>query len=266
LNWKKADMEKEKMESMMIEFVDGTLSEADRRLIEQELNRNPEAVLLERQIRETIEAMKRSSDPIEPSHSMKSRFEKELQALMADERRVNIVPARRNYFYRIAAAVAFVLTVGASFYWISKGVEQERELAKLKTEMEQTKLMMMAMLGNQSSAGQRIQGASVVYKMDEADDDIVNALAKTLNTDPNTNVRLAALDALSQFQQQPEVRYALIQSLSIQIDPAVQIALIRLLVEIKETQTLNELKRISTDENVLPAVQDEAHAGILILS
>jgi HEAT repeat protein len=166
----------------------------------------------------------------------------------------------------VAAGLVFALAVGALFYWVNKGIEQDRELAELKAEMGKTKSMLMTMLNNQSSAGQRMQGVSVASKMEKTDDEIVNALIKTMDQDPNTNVRLAALEALSKFHQQTHVRSALIKSLSTQTDPSVQITLIRLLVEIKEMQTLKELERISTDENALPAVQDEAHAGILKLS
>ena len=111
-----------------------------------------------------------------------------------------------------------------------------------------------------------MMGATVAFKMEKADDQIVRALTKTMNEDPNTNVRLVAMEALGKFHQQDYVRKALIASLAIQKDPVVQIALIRLMVEIKEKEAMKELQRITNDEEVLPAVKDEAHAGILKLS
>ena len=91
-------------------------------------------------------------------------------------------------------------------------------------------------------------------------------LIYAMNEDPNTNVRIAALEALGKFRNQPDVRKALIASLRTQKDPLVQIALIRLMVEMKEKGITEELERISTDEETLPAVKDEAHAGLLKLS
>ena len=102
--------------------------------------------------------------------------------------------------------------------------------------------------------------------MEKADDQIVLALTKTMNEDPNTNVRLVALEALGKFHQQDYIRKALIASLATQKDPIVQIALIRLMVQIKEKEAMKELQRITNDEESLPAVKDEAHAGILKLS
>jgi hypothetical protein len=259
-------MEKEKLESLLIEFIDGTINEPDRKLLEKELKENPEAALLHEQTKKIIQAIDRA-DHLEVPSSLKTNFEKELQlAIDQQQKEPKVIALRSPYFLRMAASLALVLVSVALIFWIVKGVQRDRELAELKVEMEKTKTIMMAMLENQSSAGQRIQGVNVAYQMKDADDGIVDALVRTMDHDPNTNVRLAAMDALGQFHKQSHVRSALIKSLGTQTDPIVQIALIRLLVEIKEMQSLEELKRISTDENMLPAVQDEAHVGIMKLS
>jgi hypothetical protein len=87
-----------------------------------------------------------------------------------------------------------------------------------------------------------------------------------MNEDPNTNVRLAALDALSKFYDEPIVRKALIEGLSIQKDPVVQIALIQLMVKIKEKGIVTDLQKIVDDEKTMEAVKDEAYTGLLELS
>jgi HEAT repeat protein len=125
--------------------------------------------------------------------------------------------------------------------------------------------MMMAMMDNNQSASQRIQGVNVALTI-KADDEVVKALAKRMNEDANTNVRLAALDALSKFHQEPGVRRILIDALSTQKDPMVQIALIQLMVKMKETGIVNDLKRIVDDEESMKAVKDEAYSGLLKLS
>ncbi len=87
-----------------------------------------------------------------------------------------------------------------------------------------------------------------------------------MNEDPNTNVRLAALDALSKFHTEPQVRKVLLDALSTQKDPMVQIALIQLMVKMKEKSVVNDLKKIVDDSETMKAVKDEAYSGILILS
>jgi len=121
-------------------------------------------------------------------------------------------------------------------------------------------------MDNDQSASQRMNGVTVAYKLEKADDEIVNVLVKTMNEDTNTNVRLAALEALGKFQTEPTVRKALIASLSTQKDPMVQIALIQLLVKMKEKGVMKDLERMTKDKTIMRAVKDEAYSGILKLS
>jgi HEAT repeat protein len=109
-------------------------------------------------------------------------------------------------------------------------------------------------------------GVSVAYELETADDQIVKVLVRTMNEDTNTNVRLAALDALSKFNAENSVRQALINSLAIQKDPVVQIALIQLLVKLKEEAVLKQLEKLTKDASTMKAVKDEAYTGILKLS
>lgn len=246
----------------MIEYVDGTLNAADRMQVEQAIASNTEALKLYEQTRELLQVMDRVTDR-EPSVKLKTSFHKILKQELEQQKGGKVISFRLPQVYRMAAGIALVISVGLAAYWF-----QERRIEKLADEMRKTKTLMMAKLQNQGSAGQRLQGVSVSLnmKLEQADDEIVNALVHTLETDDNTNVRLASLEALARFHEQPHVRTELVKALSKQTDPAVQIALIRLLVEIKAKDSLKELQRISSDELLLPAVQDEAHAGILKLS
>lgn len=248
----------------MIDYIDGKLSPAERAEIERELAINDESFQNYEQLREVIQIMNKAT-VIEPGKKLRAGFEialREEQTLIKTPKIISFQSA----FYKIAAALALVMAGIAIGYWINRNQKQEVELMALKKEVETTKQIMMTMLVNQQSASQRMLGATVAYKMNEADDEIVNALVKAMNEDPNLNVRLAALEALSKFHEQAHVRKALIMSLTTQTDPVVQISLIRLMVELKEKESLEELQRITNDEEALPAVKDEAHVGIMKLS
>jgi hypothetical protein len=251
-------MEKEKLETLLIDYIDGRLTEGERRDVEQQLKANAETFQMYEQLKEVIQAMQKSVK-IEPSMKLRSRFEQMLHEEESQLKRGKVVffqPA----FYRVAAAIAFVVLGGSIALLLVNQNRQARELAA-------TKEALINMLDNQSSASTRVRGATVAYNdIEKADDEIVNALVNAMNEDPNTNVRLAALEALSKFHSQPHVRKALIASLATQKDPVVQIALIRLMVDMKEKDVTKELEKISTDEETLQAVKDEAQAGILRLS
>jgi anti-sigma factor RsiW len=251
-------MEREKLEGMMIEYVDGTLNATDHKLVAELIVNNPAAAKLHKQTKEILRVLDNAAE-VEPSSKLKVNFERLIHE--EQQKKGKVISFSLPQVYRIAAGIALVVSVGLAAYWF-----QERRIETLAHEMEQTKALTMALLQNQGSAGQRLQGVSVSLQIVKADDEIVTALVKALETDPNTNVRLASLEALARFHEQPHVRAELVKALSKQTDPSVQIALIRLLVEIKAKDSLKELERISTDELTLPAVQDEAHAGILKLS
>lgn len=257
-------MEREKLESLLIDYIDGKLDGLEKETIEKELIENTKTQHLYSQLKEVVNAMDVASE-FELSASHGKSFQEMLKREMATQ-----TQSRTIFFtpvmYRAAAAIALILSGVAIGYWINESNQHDQELAALKTEMQATKQLMLSMMSDNQSASQRMQGVNVALTISRADDEIVKALSNTLNEDPNTNVRLAALDALSKFIDEEIVRRALVTSLSKQNDPIVQIALIQLLVRMKEKSVVNTLEKIIENEKNLPAVKDEAYTGILKLS
>jgi anti-sigma factor RsiW len=257
-------METEKLESLLIDYIDGKLTDAEKSAIENELTQNKSSLQLYEQLKQVMNEIDRSPT-LEPSSTMRLDFEKALQ------QEINGAKKQKQIFFqpvvlRIAAGFILVMAGVGIGYWINKNNVQQQEIARLRHEMDSTKRMMMAMMTNTQSASQRMLGVAASYQLQNADDEIVTALLSTMNEDANTNVRLAALEALSKFHHQEHVRKALIQSLAKQKDPLVQISLIRLMVEMKEKSVIQELERITKDKELIKAVKDEAYAGLLKLS
>jgi hypothetical protein len=258
-------MDKETWESRIIDYLDGKGSAEERTKLEQELLQDAKANKLFEQLQEEMRAMDKVS-VLEPSSKLKLEFEKALEQEIAVQKKTSRTVFFSPIVYRIAAGFALVM-VGLSLgYWINNNQERERELVELKQQVDENRRLMLAMLDNQQSASQRIVGVSVAYELETADDQIVKVLVKTLNEDTNSNVRLAALEALGKFSNEEVVRQSLIQSLTTQKDPVVQIALIQLLVKMREKGVLNQLENITKDASTMKAVKDEAHKGILKLS
>jgi hypothetical protein len=257
-------MEKEEFQSLLIDYIDGKLNESDRQRVEQELVSNPERYKVYEDYKEVMNVMDRTRS-LEPSGELKMSFEHAIQQELKQSR-----PAKTVFFtplfYRVAAGIAFLIVAGTIGYLVRQHQIREAELATLREEMQQTRTLVMDKLNNDLSASQRIQGVNVAMEMKTVDDQIVNALVKTMNEDQNTNVRLTALEALSKFKNEPKVRQALIDAVSTQTDPVIQIALIQLMVEMKEKSIVKDLHRIIDDEQTMKAVKDEAHAGIFKLS
>lgn len=253
-------MDKDKLESMLIEYIDGSIGEQDRITIVQELANNPEAEKLYTQLVEVMRSTSQST-VLMPSAALKNSFD-QLLAREAGSKHAAKSVSLNVVVYRAAAAILVVLVVGFGGYAIYKDSQYQKQLAFLKEEIERNKKQMMVLLGNEHSASTRMMGVSVAYEMDTPDDEIVKVLVQTMNTDPNTNVRLSALDALGKFSDEKIVRKAMIESLATQQDPVVQIALIQWMVKLKEKSVIHELERIVNDAKTLKAVRDEASSGI----
>jgi len=256
-------MERERLEGLLIDFIDGRLTESERKEVKELLSNDDSVRLLYEQLKQVTTAMDRSAE-INPS----TRLSRAFQQMLMEEEAQQRAPKQKQVFFspsvlRAAAAVLLVMMGVAVGYYVNEHNQQQKEIARLRQE----KLDMLAMMGNQNSASQRMRGINVALNdIDRADDEVVNVLVKTLNSDKNTNVRLAALEALSKFHQEPQVRKALIASLSKQDDPIVQIALIQLMVKMKEKGVIKDLNKIIEDSEVIQPVKDEAHSGILKLS
>ena len=72
-------MNKEKLEGLLIDYIDGRLSDAERMEVEKELAANDQSYKLYEELREVMQWMGKSPS-IEPSQRIGIEFEKSLQA------------------------------------------------------------------------------------------------------------------------------------------------------------------------------------------
>ena len=117
-------------------------------------------------------------------------------------------------------------------------------------------------LMDKNSTSDRLEGVSLTTHVDHPSETLLASLMNALNTDPNVNVRLAAVDALSLFANVPGVVDDLTRSLSQQTSPIVQVSLIDLLVSIKEKKAVESLREFIKSQNVNPAVKEHAESRI----
>jgi HEAT repeat protein len=94
---------------------------------------------------------------------------------------------------------------------------------------------------------------------------VLTALLDTLMHDSNVNVRLAAIDALRQFGSQQVVRNGVVQALTRQDSPMVQMALIDLVVDWREKESVDTLRILSQNQNLNEAVRERAQDGLMQL-
>lgn len=133
------------------------------------------------------------------------------------------------------------------------------ELSQLRGEVSNMRQMVALSLLQQQSASERLRGVSWAYRVQPSDTEVLSALLTAVNQDANVNVRLAAVDALHAFGASPMMRTAIIQSISKQTTPLVQIALLDLLVDLKEKDAAPELRRLASDDKTDASVREHAN-------
>ncbi|MBI2681156.1 MAG: HEAT repeat domain-containing protein [Candidatus Solibacter usitatus] len=213
-----------------------------------------------------------------PSAAMRARFEATLEAYEHGLQQARRVERRKKLDHWLAGwwpqqpafqfgfAVAFLavgLLVGHSIGRgtaspVSSGASNI-EITRLQEEIHDTRQLVTLSMLQQQSAGDRLQGVNSSYQIRQPDPPVLDALLHAVNYDQNVNVRLAAVDALHRPASTTEiVRKRLIESLQRQDSPMVQIALIDLLVEIKEKEAREPLRELAAKADVNAAVRTRA--------
>ncbi|MEP2772791.1 MAG: HEAT repeat domain-containing protein [Fulvivirga sp.] len=264
-------MDDKKMKELMIDYIDGKLTGELKLFVEKHINKGEHNRKSFEELKETIDLLQHDKE-VEPDSDLKLNFldtlESEIEQLEneLENKEAKVIGLKISNYWQVAAAVSILVVGLLGGYWLTTNSQEKEQLMALQREMEATKKMVMMALNDQNSASQRMLGVNASYELKTADGDIVDALIETMNTDDNVNVRLAAINALANFKNEPSIRNALIASLEKQEDPIVQITLINLMVEMKEKGAIEELKEIIEDSTNIESVKDEAHMAVFKLS
>lgn len=250
----------DKMRGLMIDHIDGKLSGELEKYVLTHIDKHPEARKEYDQLKVVIEEM-HAEEELEVPARGKEDFLKMLEEQQPVTPKGKVIRMESKWVARIAAAFALIVLGYAGGKWSAN----QQELEALRAEMEQTKQLVIVAMDNEGSASARMKGVLTSHSIAEPDMEILNALINTMNTDKNINVRVAAIEALGNFADQEEVRNALIQSLSNQEYPAVQLKLISLMVELGETRAVEPLQNLIHNDEVITVVKDEAQYGLFKL-
>jgi len=157
-----------------------------------------------------------------------------------------------------SVAIMFLcLAIGYWFIRPAKTSDQDRQLAALTTQVHELKQTMALALLENPSASERIRGVSYTTEMKHADKEVINALLATLNNDPNVNVRLSTLDALTHLANHPEVREGLIRSIVTQESPLMQSAIADVMLKLQEKSSVKSFKELLKQKNLDNSVRDK---------
>jgi anti-sigma-K factor RskA len=157
------------------------------------------------------------------------------------------------------AAMAAVLVIGLmAGLNIGERTESKKEIVQLKTDMNQLRQTVMSSLLDQASVTERIRGLTMSSRIKNADKEFYSTLLFLLNSDSDVNVRLATVNALTNYVGNEYVRHELVKSLALQSSPLVQVSLIDLLASSKESSISPVLIKMINDPDVNIYVKERA--------
>jgi hypothetical protein len=206
----------------------------------------------------------------EPSPEMGRKFQTMLEeakkAQFLEDR--SPVRPRRPFFeprpglLPILSAALGLLIVGWFLgYQVTPRPERARIefLASEVREMKTT--VMLAMLEN-SSAAERMKAVHFAQELSGPDEAVLTALARTVNDDPNVNVRLMAVDALALYADHPKVREELVHAIVRQESPLVQLALAEVMLALNEKRAVEPIRKIIASPLVDYSVKSKLEATV----
>jgi hypothetical protein len=214
---------------------------------------------------------------LEPSQGMRARFLETLSAyqegyLEAQRRAVytapvksfwaGLLPASPVWQAAFSAMLLIAGILGGRYMLSPRTAEANPEMAQLKTQVESLRQLVALSLLNEQSPSARLRGVTYSNQIAQPDRQVEQALLHAVNHDSNVNVRLSAVDALAKFTSKPEVRRAIADSLPVQDSPLVQVALMDLLVQIRDPDAAPALRKIAADPGADETVRQRAVANL----
>ena len=218
----------------------------------------------------------------EPSAQVRTQFYAMLESFDADEQASRlwftgagmVAWIKRQLSPRTVVRLAYsVLLLGIGVlagYWVQRRqgpeVAYQQRVDTLTAQVQEMREMMMLSLLENPSATERLRAVSYTKDINEVDAHVIDALLMTLNNDPNVNVRLVTLEALADLAHDARVREGLVQSLTRQESPLVQVALADVMVKLQEKRSLKPLKQLLKQEGINDLVKTKLEKTIRQLS
>jgi hypothetical protein len=251
----------EEIRLLIPQYLSGQLTPSEQDLFETRISQDAELRTETEELRALWNQLGLLSEE-RPSMAMRARFYQRLNAL---QRHGDFPAAKRVSSWRFGIWQQVAAALGIFLLGLLAGhvnIERHDEMAQLRNQVQSLRETVALSLLDRQSAASRLEGVSWGRGIQQPDHELLSALITTLNRDPNTNVRLSALDALEKFNGNGNVRKALVDSLYVQNSPLVQIALIDALVHMRDPEAAQPLRKLSGDSAVNVAVRQRAQWGL----
>jgi len=175
----------------------------------------------------------------------------------------------RSFWFQIAAAVILLVSGALVDRLILPASRQKNIPAYASVDQDSEKYarnkLFLVNLMNEKSPSARIRAIDSIQAIKEPDQEIIEVLFSVLNMDQNVNVRYTAAQTLAQYSQNEQIRTGLIESLTIQNEPLIQVTLINFFIQSGEIRAGDVMKQLIYNPETQEIVREEAQKGLNIL-
>lgn len=259
----------EKHEKLIADYLQGTLSEEEKKNVEELLAKNEINFI-------DFKAMEQLHDELdlvqvpEPSSEMSSRF----YTMLEEEKgspKVSVFDTFRDKLIELLQsltmprlAYAFVLLIVGGFVGnqINTG---DDEIEQLTSEMQNMREMMMISMLEGPSTTDQLRAVNISAQLPSADEKAVRALLFTLNNNESVNVRVQAVEALSRWGNLSIVQEGMVRSIAEQESDIVIITLADAMVDLGLKNSANEFQRLINEKTLTPATKLKVENTIAVL-
>lgn len=263
-------MTSEECRQRIPEYLLGHLGPIEKESFEKRLSMDAELQIETEELRAAWQGLG-AIPQAQPGAAMRARFYQRL----SDIQHGRSQPVRGGFAWwkpglsGLVRQITFVLALFCLGMYVGRvstgGHSSNDEAAQLQGQIQSLRETVALSLLDRQSAASRLEGVSWGSQVEHPNSDLLSALIETLQHDQNTNVRLAALDALEKFSAEPAVRHAMVNALSNQDSPLVQIALIDALVHMRDKTAATQFRRLSTETDANAAVRERARWALQTL-
>lgn len=265
-------MKDTKYSELITSFIIGTITASQRERFNKLVEQGEIDILDVAELESLYHDLGQLPEP-EPGQEMTDRF----HSMLEEEKRSRgsaALSTGRGWLQEIWTALSFwrlsygfiVLLVGMLIgNWATPFHDYRRQMSRLSSEVSQMREVMMMSLLDNPSATERLKAVNISSDIQSADQRVTEALLKTLNNDPNVNVRLSAVDALVKHASDPRVREGLIDAIDRQESPLVQSALADAMLQLQEQRSVREFKELLEQEQLDSGLRDKLKHTIAAL-
>ncbi|HTZ20450.1 MAG TPA: zf-HC2 domain-containing protein [Opitutaceae bacterium] len=185
----------------------------------------------------------------------------------------NLVPTRPALQFAFSAVLLVAgVIVGARYLQPAAPIAPpatdlatQSRLDEMQKKFDSMSQLVAYSLAQQQPANTRLQQIAATLARGDADAKTLAGLVSTLAFDPNTNVRLSALEALYAHADRPLVRQGVLASLPRESSPLVQLAMIDFLTSVRDRDAAPAFEALTRDAAIDAAVRDAAQRALVQL-